>query len=540
MKQIVHIFAKDVRRLQIEILLSAAAAALFAWAEAKSLAGGPASVGNPYQGISGVMNPLVLLSWGVLIARLIHGEVLVGDRQFWITRPYEWPKLLTAKALFVALLLYLPFLLMQIAILLQAGFNPLSYIPGLLYSLLLISVFFFSLIGVAAATSNLARMVLTVLAVYLLLVASGSLASFFHFAALSYGNDGPVTYKYIQYGEPAAIAATLLLCGLAIVLLYARRRILVARLLLGSTPLLVLLAYAICVRSVSMDWAYPPAARTEPSVIRMIPFEQDEASRVAAGKWAWSEQGNFFNIDEKKWAVIKVRLRASSVAAGDLWQLNAFRPTLTPAHGARLGLDWQQAQQMFVATETRSQLNYFVLDFLIPRSDYDRLKSSPLTLHLDFALTQAKPWRSWRFPFPEGKFTIADLASCTSQEDSQRDITGLVCNYPLRTPVTSLTAYPTKGVCRAAPDSAGDPAVDISSTTGDFNTAPATFGISPLEQSMSMSFGTYNSENDTTPQVSSQLSRLCPGSPVAVTEYRKARAVQTGATIENFRLGFEY
>jgi len=30
---------------------------------------------------------------------VVHAESLVGDRQFWITRPYEWKKLLTAKAL---------------------------------------------------------------------------------------------------------------------------------------------------------------------------------------------------------------------------------------------------------------------------------------------------------------------------------------------------------------------------------------------------------------------------------------------------------
>jgi hypothetical protein len=541
MKQILHIFSNDLRRLRIEILLSVVAAALFAWVVPKNWVGGPASVGNPYQTIADLVNPLVLLSWGLLIARLIHGEVLVGDKQFWITRPYEWPKLLAAKAFFVALLVYLPFLLMQVAILLQAGFNPLSYIPGLLYRLLLISLVFFPLIGLAAVTSNLVRMMLPMLGVYVALVALSSLAFFSHLAGLSYGNNEPMTYKYVQYGEPAAIAATLLLCGAVIVLLYARRRVLVARLLLGSTPFLVLLAYSIGIRSVSMGRAYPPAAQTEPSVIRMIPFEQDEASRVAAGRWGASEQNNFHNLDAKKWATIKVKLRASGVAAGDRGQLNAFRPTLTPAHGAPLELDWQQGQEVFEATEAPNQLHYFVLDFIIPRSDYDRLKSSTLTLHLDFALTQAKPARSWRLLLPEGNFTIPDLLSCSSQEDGQRDtlqITGLVCHYPLRTPVMmSLTTFPTKGPCPAAPAPAGDSVEGTSLTTvGDFNTTPATFGISPIEGWISFSFGTYNSNSGTQP-VDSELSRVCPGTPVVVTQYRKVRAEQTGVTIENFRLG---
>jgi hypothetical protein len=244
-------------------------------------------------------------------------------------------------------------------------------------------------------------------------------------------------------------------------------------------------------------------------------------------------------VDAKKWATIKVRLRASGVDPGDRWQLNAFRPALTPAHGAPLELDWQEGQEVFEAPGASGQLNYVVVDFLIPRSDYDRLKSSTLTLHLDFALTQATPARSWRFPLPEGNFTIPDLASCSSREIRPRstlEITGLICRYPLRMPVMSLTTFPSKGPCAAAPVTAGDPAAGNSSTGGDFNTAPASFGISPMEDGLSLSFGTYNSVSGT-PTVESQLPRVCLGTPLVVTQYRKVRAVQTGVTIENFRFG---
>jgi hypothetical protein len=37
---------------------------------------------------------------------VIHAEALVGDRRFWLTRPYEWKKLLGAKALFLLVFLY--------------------------------------------------------------------------------------------------------------------------------------------------------------------------------------------------------------------------------------------------------------------------------------------------------------------------------------------------------------------------------------------------------------------------------------------------
>ena len=44
---------------------------------------------------------LVPQMWLVLISRVVHDEGLVGDRQFWITRPYPWQILLTAKLAFI-------------------------------------------------------------------------------------------------------------------------------------------------------------------------------------------------------------------------------------------------------------------------------------------------------------------------------------------------------------------------------------------------------------------------------------------------------
>jgi hypothetical protein len=535
MKQILHIFRKDVRRLWIEILLSLVVIALFVWVIPKGWLSGPIWVLNPYQQIAGLVDLLLPVSWGLLIARLIHGEVLVGDRQFWITRPYEWPKLLAAKALFVALFVYLPFLLMGVAILLEAGFNPLSYTPGLLYRLFLISLVFFPLIGLAAVTSNLVRMVLTLLGVFVAIVILGSgLLAYFR------GNHGPVGFSPDPDGGLASIAIVLLVCGAVVVLQYARRRVLVTRLLLGSTPFLVLLTSWACNTNFFVDRAYPPAAQTDASVIRMISFEQDSQSRAAAHSWGASGNGNFSNFDSRKWAVIKVKLRASGVAAGDRWQLDAFRPTLTPANGAPVKLDWEQGQNVFDKPDDPNTLNYVMLAFLIPRADYERLKSSPISLHLDFALTQARSGRSWRFPLPKGDFMIPDLASCSAVDNKEMEVIhifGVYCRFPLRTPpLTTVTALQTRGPCELAPTQPSDPALPTSNTFRDLGTAPASFGISPMEQGELLNgsnFGSSSSDPKTVPI------RLCPGTPVVITQYRKVRAVQTAMTIENFTLGDE-
>jgi hypothetical protein len=98
--QIIHIFRKDVRRHWREIALSLAILAAFAWnrpAHWMPLPRGVRQDDFPF------VELLVGIGWSLLIVRVVHEEPLVGDRQFWVTRPYEWKKLLAAKALFIAI-----------------------------------------------------------------------------------------------------------------------------------------------------------------------------------------------------------------------------------------------------------------------------------------------------------------------------------------------------------------------------------------------------------------------------------------------------
>jgi hypothetical protein len=534
MSQILHIFSKDVRRLWIDILLSICVVVLFAWITPKSWTSG--TMHNPYQEAASVANFLLLLSWVLLIARLIHGEVLVGDKQFWITRPYERAKLLAAKALFLFAFIYLPFLFIQITVLLQAGFSPLSYVPGILYSLLLISMVFFPLVGLAAVTSNLARMALAILGV---LVAFGVAVSVMASISTTNGNNSPVLYTRVPSGGSASIAVVLLVCGAVIVLQYARRQVLVARVLLGSTPFLLLLVSFICNRGIWMDRTFPPAAQTDSSIIRVIPFEQDESARKASvGGWGWTGAGHYYNIDKNKWAIIQVLLRTPEIAAGDRWQLDAFRPTLVPASGAPVKLDWQLGQEIFDNPDVPGHVNYRALEFLLPRADFERFKSSPLTLHLDLALTQARPARTWHFPLTKGDFMIPDLGSCSAIDDKGAGvlhIIGVFCRFPLKMPaVTTVRAPQTRGPCELAPAQPGDPALAISNTLGNFASAPATLRISPMEQTIFLSGPNYTNDPKLIPL------RLCPGTPVDITQYRKVRTMQTSLTIENFSLSAQY
>ena len=102
MNQALHIFRKDVRRLWPQILAVLGFFAAFAFAFAPTLY-------HVYQSV--FMGPLVVCSCWFLGISVMHLEALPGNRQFWLTRPYERSSLLAAKVLFLLTFVFLPFLI---------------------------------------------------------------------------------------------------------------------------------------------------------------------------------------------------------------------------------------------------------------------------------------------------------------------------------------------------------------------------------------------------------------------------------------------
>ncbi len=160
--QPLHIFRKDLRHLWPETLVTLVLFVAFAWAAPASYS---TSDFAPYLGLlSGFLHLLMPIAWLVVISRLIHDEPLVGDRQFWTSRPYHWATLLAAKVLYLLAFLYLPFFLMQVYLLKHAGLYPTTAIPALLHNLLLLTVIIVvPLTAIAAVTSTFARLLLSVL-----------------------------------------------------------------------------------------------------------------------------------------------------------------------------------------------------------------------------------------------------------------------------------------------------------------------------------------------------------------------------------------
>jgi hypothetical protein len=168
MTQALHILWKDIRHLWPDLLAYAALLLAFGIVAPQTWDAGVLT--NFYlQSFVVLLEFILPMCWLFLITRAVHDESLVGDQQFWITRPYRWSSLLMAKLLFVFVCVALPFLLVQSALLLYAGLNPFHALPGLLETLLSYALIVWLPLSIAAAlTATVAQSFLALVAAILL------------------------------------------------------------------------------------------------------------------------------------------------------------------------------------------------------------------------------------------------------------------------------------------------------------------------------------------------------------------------------------
>ncbi len=257
MRQALHIFKKDVRLLWFQIVLLLAATAMFAYTDASPWAWLPNYVPplafNAKPLISpdadrlgdiafsvfsdaSMLSELLVLAWCCLIALVVHAEAIPGDRQFWLTRPYDRQSLWGAKALFVLAFVNLPLFVAQAAIISMDGFTVVSNLSGLLWEQVLVTAVI-TIPAMAAATLT-RKMTQFAFLLFIAAFAASGFAIMFMFPLLPF--DAPWYLEGRRMGSLnwlqdsvgiAAVGAT----AFAIVFLqYTRRRTSRTRLLAGT------------------------------------------------------------------------------------------------------------------------------------------------------------------------------------------------------------------------------------------------------------------------------------------------------------------
>jgi hypothetical protein len=230
MTQTFHIFRKDVMHQWRDLVMYAVLLVAFAVVIPQSWMG--AANPNPMLAILAVLLKVwIPIMWLVIIARLVHDECLVGDQQFWVTRPYSRASLLGAKLLFVAVCVVVPFMAMQWALLLQAGLNPVLAMGGQLKTLAyFVLIVLLPFLVVAAVTRTLASTFMTLLGVVIVWAAV---------LALFVGGAGPRTSSPYIFETSAVVFGGVLVAVL--VYQYASRDTTRARMTLIAVALVFLL-----------------------------------------------------------------------------------------------------------------------------------------------------------------------------------------------------------------------------------------------------------------------------------------------------------
>jgi hypothetical protein len=465
MSQIFHIFRKDVRHHWMEILLCQAALVAYCWDEVSHWGEG-ISYRPKIQSI--VIVVLLPLTWGFLVFRVVQSETLVGDRQFWITRPYEWKRLLAEKILFVLVFLSCPLLIAGAALLIKAGFSPWPHMLGLLWmQLVMIELPMLPLMALAAVTRNLAQGLLALLAVVLYMIGMVAL-------------DSALTYLGFPSGDLDVLQSivVMIVCVVAVGLQYTQRKTAQSRIwLAGGAFVAAILMPGNGYYSHGKD-SYPlPAA----GQIRSFHAEMDPVKLSAPKEPPEKNEDVNFQIPLLTWGL----------PPDSLGSVRGVRITLEAPDGFRWNTGWRGRYLLLAPGESRWRT-----DFSMKYAIYERLKSVRLKAHVAVAVAVFHERSFETIRVTTGEFDVPGMGRCRVRE---RDKSEVLCHSPL--------VKPAMVVVRVAPATLTCPALDgdqkpenipYAWEEGSSSRLPD-YGINPIE---SFQFNFYRS------------ARICPGTPL--------------------------
>jgi hypothetical protein len=490
MKQVLHIFRKDLRLYWIEILATLAMTGLFVWVYPMNW--NPSATVNIWPWVPGTVTTLLPVSWMVMITRVIHAESLVGERQFWISRPYQWQQLLGAKALFLAAFLYVPFFVAQCLLLRKAGMHPLSHLPGLLYNLLLVTVIMvLPMACLAAVTNHFGKTLLTLLGLFLFAAGVAYLSSL-----------TPTSSSIGTFGDEASFVVAMSVFLAVLFVLYARRSVMIAWTLLVG---LAVTFSAIGLNGgdeFAMGLSYPlMAAETSPQL----------AFRHADPISSY----DYTNDAGMREITIVFPVAMSGIAPNTAVNLDDARIRITSAKGEQWTSHWQSSYTTsWMPGDTNSTVS-----LKISRSFYNRMKDTPVTVEMSAAITVLKQGRVTRMTLGEKNLVLPGGVLCRTSRATFEWSTSVSCLSPMRQPPRMLigTKFSTAQCSTTMPPlNDGD---NAAVWVGSLDTQPADFGLTSV-WGTSLYFQRFSSESQTRRQY------LCLGAPLTILPYTVSSRMQ--------------
>jgi hypothetical protein len=478
--QILHIFKNDVRHLWREIVLMAAIVIAYGWQQS-SHSQEPAIFGSSAGfSISGqILSLLVPLCFIFLILRVVYAECPVGDRQFWVTRPYDWRQLLTEKILFVVAFVNLPLFVLQAFLLWHTGFGPARYISGLLEFQWHWLLFVILPVGtLAVVTAGIGQFVLSLLGVLLYLIVIGTLMMKVPNIGVEGANGIPTVIT--TYGIYAA--------GIAVVLWqYARRSTVRSRaVLLGVAAAITILFAATPYRAV-ITHIYPVPVPGSTLPVQLA-FDPAKPASLKGG-----------HFEENK-VHIMLPLLVSGIAEGSKVSVSGKLARIEVPGGPRWDSGWQaQGENLLPSRPRTSEI------FALEKDFFERVKSMPANVHLTLALTPARAVEVERVVAGPGPFSFPGDGRCSFYSFARNRA---VCFFPpQKTQSMLLSAKSEEITCKPGEDAKPLPAGTIAY---GWAWQMRNFGLNPVSAS-ALELSDLGELDARTFQ-----GGVCPGTPITV------------------------
>jgi hypothetical protein len=516
MNQILHIFKKDAVRHWPEILISLTLLGfstrhelLYPWQNSRALY----SPSPTFSSLtSRYITPATFLFWVFLCVRVVQDESLVGDRQWWVTKPYEWWNLLAAKFLFIFIFISVPLFHVQLLLLHQFGFPILPNLPALLLSqVALYFLPFLPALFLASLTKDFGQFLLAVGCI---------LAGGFGIAWL----DSNAPSGYMETPLPIVESFhTILLWGSFLVILgwqcARRRRWVSAAMLLGMLAVNSLISVvAPNAKTIEKNYARVEAQTFPAKIAVMQPTERNgrRNSRLSA------DAASYMNLN--------VPITVTGVASGTVVVVDVMRITTGAGEDAKWSRRWKQQQ---VELWPGDQSN--VLSYDMGRKEYEKLKTKPVNLHIELGLSEYQEADARTLSIPAGKFFDEMLGIC--RVDAWR-YSFLECLKPFHAPGLMATFDAQKFPCTGEEPS-GSIQEDVVShawqlTSHDGFPEPYYTPISDYSIWFRPPSLLSDLDNKSQPKIKSVI--LCPGSEIRVARPELKRHVRIELDVPDVRL----
>ncbi|MGA7411544.1 MAG: hypothetical protein WBW33_13770 [Bryobacteraceae bacterium] len=391
MKQALHIFRKDVRRLWPRVVIVLVVMVIHAFLDVRSSPVNFPQTARVNTALS-VLHMLLPLGIWFLIAWVIFQEPLPGDRQFWLTRPYRWPALLASKVFFVFMFVSVPLLISDCYILGAQNFPVVSVFPRLLLRQLFVAaLFILPSFAIATVTNGVSQFLLGWFALVFALICEVTLPSLW--------TSGSGVFVGFTTLDNSVFAAMVVVAAGTVIWQYAARRTNLARLVLSTT---------ICV--FPLFWLVPPLLHLSHAAPQRAHLPDRPAVQLAYDLSRSVPSSTFYSPPEG-FLLARIPLTVSGLppktllrGTGEITIQTAGKTRLDPGISyfgsiERLGGDYFQSMNL-------------------PRPLIEALKGQPANIQTAFELEIVTDEIRQREPLKPHVFKVAGLGLCLVIPDS--------------------------------------------------------------------------------------------------------------------------